>query len=303
MMTSSRSPLAMTSLGLHYDCDYDDEMGLPPITGGSLDRDFMRINVFPPPLQTRSSSETRKFCIPQTDADWIQMVNRFNNGHQEMYYPSKSVYSKPPGPKPIRSISANSYFDPFTLRTDVSGSTKARDVENGMTRVQMERAYQRACAKSTAGARYRELPSNYLREFPRDQQRIPILRTSTMPFVPRYANSSTSESGYCTGDETKKASTCLASQQREQNSVRPNPLSSPSSSRRADGNLPSKREAWYSAHYRAKIIKQSPPWRSLLNRRPQGMRASGELCPKYCRCCFKDTYDSSNKNIFKIDLT
>lgn len=292
----------MTSLGIHYDRDYDVAMN-QPITGSVLDRDYMRINVYPPPLHkghARAESENRgKFYIPQTDTEWIQMVNNFNNGHQEMYYPARSLYQKPPGPKPVRSISANSYFDPFNLRTDVAGSI-ARDEINEMTRLQMQRAYQRACGKSTTGNRYRERSTKDLRESPGERHESPTVRTRTIPLTPRTAKSFISDntSGYCTNEEENRTSP-FPTQQGKQKPVLPN-LSSPS---KFPVNLPSRREAWYSAPFRPKIVKQSPPWRSLLNRRPQGVRANeGQLCPKYCRCCFEDTYDSNNKNVFKVDL-
>ena len=61
--------------------------------------------------------------------------------------------------------------------------------------------------------------------------------------------------------------------------------------------------AWYSASNRQKVVRKSPPWRSLMNRRPQGLRSDkNNLCPYHCRCCFNEVNENEGSSVYKLDL-
>ncbi|XP_033628843.1 uncharacterized protein LOC117291314 [Asterias rubens] len=82
---------------------------------------------------------------------------------------------------------------------------------------------------------------------------------------------------------------------------KPSPSTKDSTSAdRADSKSPL---AWYSAPNRQKVVRKSPPWRSLMNRRPQGVRSDKtNLCPYHCRCCFNEVNDTEGSSVYKLDL-
>ena len=61
------------------------------------------------------------------------------------------------------------------------------------------------------------------------------------------------------------------------------------------------RYGWYKAASRSKIVHSSPPWRSLMNRRPQGLRDQQQLCPHFCRCCFNKTNAQEGSSVYRLD--
>ncbi|XP_071478940.1 uncharacterized protein [Diadema antillarum] len=265
-----------------------------PMTESIVDRDYMRITVHPQPLLARNPSGRRNYFMPQCETEWIQMVNKLNDG-QGTYHQS-TTYVKP-GVYPSRSISANSYFDPYALGSNSSLNITARTL-NLSSRRQMQRAYERACRSTIRGDKSRASSAS-VRDLDSygDRVNTPSLTTRLATMSSR-AKSVCSERSSCSSSTTNTDFSSGHSSPEKPTYVlpRPPPVKMPKVAA-----MPSKREAWFSAPYRSRIVRQSPPWRSLLNRRPEGVRASGGLCPNHCRCCFEATYDTNNKNIYKVD--
>ena len=270
----------------------------PTFDGFPIVQDYnMRITVHPQPLIARNTSGRRNYFMPMCETEWIQMVNKLDRGQSTQSSARGSAYVKSRA-NFVRSVSANSYFDPYSLRANASNyAPHAQQPANPMSRPQMQRAYERVCSQTSTGKhRVRALSiSSKSERLSDDRDDHPLLVTRSAPLISRSTVAAINQSG-CSysrksamGDipEKETPSTPAFLNQKSQKTA---------------GNLPSRREAWYSTPFRSRIIKQSPPWRSLMNRRPQGLRASGDLCPNHCRCCFEASYDTNRKNTYRIDL-
>ncbi len=87
--------------------------------------------------------------------------------------------------------------------------------------------------------------------------------------------------------------------------ARPNRSSARNISRTSDALTTSSREGarggWHSASKKGRIVRSSPPWRSLLDRRSHGLREKEDLCPNYCRCCFNKLAQREESSFYRLD--
>ena len=97
---------------------------------------------------------------------------------------------------------------------------------------------------------------------------------------------------------SKRPNTTPASTARHTNSVSHQDIAN----QRFSNAKPIGRTGWFSPRNRSKIVKSSPPWRSMLNRRHEGLRAKESLCPNHCRCCFNYYEITKEENsVYRLD--